>query len=212
MLLLAPADCPSGDRSRSEPTPPAGVDRSRFFAHRHPNKGRAGSLARERHLPSPGHNGWVTGEVSDPLGWLSIGGFDVEPRGLTAAGVDWEQIEPVDVENKIDSNVAQALPPDGWRELELAGMPAPSHHWLLPTPDSGRSPTLQPGSGRPPGQRLWLLRAVTRTASASGPVTRLGTSPAGHPNAAPRSRSMIVRSQQLGVGSARRAVGTTRER
>ena len=76
----------------------------------------------------------MTGEVSDPLGSLSIGGFDVEPGGLIAGGVDWEQIEPVDVENEIGSDVAQALPLNGWRELELAGLPAPSHHRMFAAP------------------------------------------------------------------------------
>lgn len=50
-------------------------------------------------------------------------------------GVDWQQIQPGDVENQIDSGVALALPLTGWRELELAGMPLPSRRRMFAAPN-----------------------------------------------------------------------------
>ncbi len=54
----------------------------------------------------------------DPLSWVCLDSWDVNPAELEGAGQPWEAVIPVDVDNRIDDSI-QPLPRHGWREVAI---------------------------------------------------------------------------------------------
>jgi hypothetical protein len=64
------------------------------------------------------HTDVVISDLPDPLTWIALGPFDVDPEELRGAGRAWDEVVPDDVDNRIDESIG-ALPESGWRELTM---------------------------------------------------------------------------------------------
>lgn len=60
----------------------------------------------------------MTNRDSDPLSWVALDSWDVDPADLEVAGQPWEAIIPTDIDNRIDDSI-QPLPQQGWREVAI---------------------------------------------------------------------------------------------
>lgn len=60
----------------------------------------------------------MTGRALDPLSWVALDSWDVNPEDLEVAGQPWDAVIPTDVDKRIDDSV-QPLPQKGWREVAI---------------------------------------------------------------------------------------------
>ncbi|MER7006246.1 hypothetical protein ABT297_24815 [Dactylosporangium sp. NPDC000555] len=56
---------------------------------------------------------------SDPLSWVALGCFDVNPADLDGAGYPWGHVIPTERVIRADDDTVQRLPHEGWRELTI---------------------------------------------------------------------------------------------
>jgi len=54
-----------------------------------------------------------------PVEWVSLGEFDVDPADLTRPGQSWDDVIPGEATSTIPSSVMAVLPAGGWREVTL---------------------------------------------------------------------------------------------
>ena len=99
------------------------------------------------------HTGAVTSHRSDPLSWVALDSWDVDPADLVAPGRPWADVIPTDVDNRIDNSIGP-LPTQGWREVMiLPPDPAamPGRLFVAPDGDGWAVAYLSPplGEGKP---------------------------------------------------------------
>lgn len=78
----------------------------------------------------------MTSRQLDPLSWVALDLWDVDPADLEVAGQPWAAVIPTDVDNRIDDSI-QPMPRQGWREvaIQTEGDPSPEQGHLFAAPD-----------------------------------------------------------------------------